>query len=94
VQGDVVDNLRRIGYHVLHIHILKGCCDLIIGKEKRLCYVELKASDKLPKKFFKMSQADKDKYLETKLTDDEKVFKQQIDALGLPYIIAIIRGNC
>jgi hypothetical protein len=88
-QTAIVEELRVRGFHVLHIHQLKNCADLIIGKSGRLAYVEVKSDQDLPQKFFKMNEAEREEYLLGKLTDGEGKFLKGISYYGLPYIIGI-----
>ena len=41
-QREIVEFFRNNGFHVLHIHQLKNCCDLIISKGLMTAAVEVK----------------------------------------------------
>jgi len=88
-QTQIVEELRVRGFHVLHIHQLKNCCDLIIGKGGSLAYVEIKGNEDLPQKYFKMNEAEREDYLLGKLTEGEGKFLEGIKPFELPYIIGV-----
>jgi len=61
-QKQIVADLRKAGYSVLHTHILKNCFDILVGARNRNYAFEIKDPNQPPSK--------------RKLTDGEKDFMQ------------------
>ncbi|GAB3293937.1 hypothetical protein GCM10027348_14350 [Hymenobacter tenuis] len=68
-QPQIVAALRRIGCHVLHLHQLKNCFDLLVGYRGRTFLMEVKDPAQPPSK--------------RKLTPGEQKFQEEWN--GTPY---------
>lgn len=45
-QAEIVNQLRKSGAKVLHLHQLKNCCDLLVGFKGKIALFEIKTSIK------------------------------------------------
>ena len=86
-QPEIVAALRRMGAKVRPVHQLKGFFDILVGYKGNTFHIEIKNSEDLPKKYFKMSDDEKRAYLEGKLTSDEYKFMKEWESVGVPYYI-------
>ena len=68
-QPEIVRALRKLGYSVLHTHVLKGCFDILVGARGNNYAIEIKDGSLPPSK--------------KRLTDPEQLFfdgwKGQVD---------------
>jgi hypothetical protein len=86
-QAQIVEALRKIGAYVVHTHQLKNAFDILVSYRGRLTPMEIKDGNKFPKKFFKMSEDEKESYLVNQLTDGERDCMMNLIATNTPYTI-------
>ena len=86
-QKVIVAALRKVGAIVKHCHVIKNLFDIIVAHQGIVYCMEIKDGAKFPKKFFKMNQVEKDKWIQSKLEPGEIICKEDFESVGVTYHI-------
>ena len=86
-QPEIVAALRKVGATVKHTHQVKNLFDLVVCYNSETFLMEIKDGQKFPKKFWKMTDEEKDEWILSKLTDGESGCKEEIERTGVKYHI-------